>query len=423
MSPAAEALASFLRARRLMRPGLDRAGFGAWQNRALARWLARDLPRAPTYGKPVNSLADLPVTDKAALMADFAAFNTAGVTADQAWAAIAGGGSLRGLTVGASTGTSGNRGLFVISEAERFRWLGAMLAKTMADLLWRPRRVAIILPRDTRLYHAARRLGWIDLRFFDLTQGIESWLAELQAFAPAVIVAPPRALRALAEQKARLRPLRLFAAAETLDPIDRPLIEAHFAQPLRQIYMATEGLLAVSCPQGRLHLAEDSVYFEFDAAGDGLVAPIITAFCRQTQIMARYRMNDLLRLSAQPCPCGCALRAVDEVVGRMDDCFEFGGGGGGGGQITPDALRNAVIDADPRIDDFRLWQTGADAVTLVLPPDLPDPAALAARAALQALLARRGAAARLTVLRQPLAADPLRKLRRVERRWPKAPPP
>ncbi|TIX93818.1 MAG: CoF synthetase, partial [Mesorhizobium sp.] len=110
-------------------------------------------------------------------------------------------------------------------------------------------------------------------------------------------------------------------------------------------YMATEGLFAVTCRQGGLHLAEDSVFFEFEPAGDGLVTPLVTAFRRQTQIMARYRMNDLLRLSEQPCNCGSPLRCVDEVVGRMDDVFRLESVAG---QVllTPDILRNAVLKAD-----------------------------------------------------------------------------
>ncbi|TIU20141.1 MAG: CoF synthetase, partial [Mesorhizobium sp.] len=111
--------------------------------------------------------------------------------------------------------------------------------------------------------------------------------------------------------------------AETLDPVDRPVIEGFFRLPLDQIYMATEGLFAVTCRQGGLHLAEDSVFFEFEPAGEGLVTPLVTAFRRQTQIMARYRMNDLLRLSDQPCRCGSPLRCVDEIVGRIDDVFRL----------------------------------------------------------------------------------------------------
>ncbi|TGU70391.1 CoF synthetase, partial [Mesorhizobium sp. M1C.F.Ca.ET.144.01.1.1] len=131
-------------------------------------------------------------------------------------------------------------------------------------------------------------------------------------------------LRHLAAENFRLRPKRVFSASETLDPVDRPVIESFFRLPLDQIYMATEGLFAVTCRKGGLHLAEDSVFFEFEPAGEGLVTPLVTAFRRRTQIMARYRMNDLLRLSGQPCGCGSPLRCVDEIVGRIDDVFRLG---------------------------------------------------------------------------------------------------
>ncbi|TIT74383.1 MAG: CoF synthetase, partial [Mesorhizobium sp.] len=53
------------------------------------------------------------MTDKALLMARFEDFNIHGITAAEAWAALTRDGRVGSLTVGASTGTSGNRGLFV----------------------------------------------------------------------------------------------------------------------------------------------------------------------------------------------------------------------------------------------------------------------------------------------------------------------
>lgn len=412
MIPLAEALWSYWLTRRITRPGLSRARFERWQARALRHWLDRRLPQVGYYAQAPSQLQDLPIIDKSTLMGAFESFNTAGLSAEAAWAAMEAGGT-RGLTVGASTGTSGNRGLFVISEAEKFRWLGAIVAKAIPELLWRRPRVAIILPQDSGLYDSARQSRRIELRFFDLRAGPEAWQDRLEEFAPTVIVAPPKILRHFAETRARLTPQRLFSAAETLDPVDRPVIEAYFGLPLGQIYMATEGLLAVSCAAGGLHLAEDSVFFEFEPVGDGLVSPLITSFRRDVQIMARYRMNDLLRLSDAPCRCGSPLRVIDEVVGRMDDIFRVITNGG---QIviTPDILRNAVLDADRRIDDFRVIQQAPDRIELHLPPDLPDPAAMAAEAALQALLAARQAQATVALIRQPLPLDPSRKLRRVE---------
>jgi phenylacetate-CoA ligase len=363
------------------------------------------------YAEVPIRLVDLPVMDKAQLMVDFASYNVPGVTAQQVRDAMARDYRIGSHTVGASTGTSGNRGFFVISDAERFRWLGTILAKTIADLLWHRQRVAIILPQGTGLYDSANQFRQIQLRFFDLTVGPETWQGALETFDPTVIVAPPKVLRHMAEQGFRAQPIRVFSAAETLDPVDRPVIEAAFGAPLEQIYMATEGLLGVTCRHGCLHLAEDSIHFEFEPAEDGLVTPLISSFRRDTQILARYRMNDLLRLAPEPCPCGSPLQAVEEVVGRMDDCFHLQGQ-----LITPDVLRNAVLTADSRITDFRIVQTGRQDIALTLPPDLPSETADRAKHQLETLLRHRGLRAEVTLIRKPLALDVSRKLRRVERR-------
>ena len=418
MNGLAEAAGSFILTRWVSRK--SRADFERWQAAALRRFLDRDLPRAPFYRHAPARLADLPVTDKALLMANFERFNITCVSARDAWAAASTDGHLGDLTVGASTGTSGNRGLFVISEAEKYRWLGTILAKAVPDLVWRGMRVAVILPQNTGLYDSARKSRLIRLAFYDLTVGPESWRGALEAFDPTVIIAPPKILRHFAAEGFRISPKRVFSAAETLDPVDRPVIESFFRLSLDQIYMATEGLLAVTCRQGGLHLAEDSVFFEFEPAGEGLVTPLVTAFRRQTQIMARYRMNDLLRLSGQPCGCGSPLRCVDEIVGRMDDVFRLASRHGPV-LVTPDVLRNAVLKADRRIDDFRLVQTGPDRIELSLPPSLGDDvAAAAAHQAVQALLEARKAIATVTLIRAPLPLETSRKLRRVECRLEQA---
>lgn len=417
-----QALSSFWTTRRLSRPGLSRPEFDRLQARALRHWLDHDLSQVSAYPTAPRHLTDLPITDKSTLMADFVAYNRPRITADEVRQALDTDCQVRGHTVGASTGTSGNRGFFVITDAERYRWLGALLAKTLADLLWHKQRVAILLPQDTRLYASARTIPRLQLRFFPLALGADHWQPALEAYAPTVIVAPPKVLRHLAETRARLTPIRIFSAAETLDPIDRPIIEAAFHQPLHQIYMATEGLLATTCRHGTLHLAEDSVFFEFQPVGDGLVSPRITSFRRQAQIMARYRMNDLLRLSEQPCPCGSPLQAVAEVVGRLDDCFTLTGAQGPV-LATPDILRNAVLRSDPGITDFRIWQVAPDRIDLLLPPEVPAKTAEAARMALTAAVTGLGAKVDITLQQTSLPLDVTRKLRRVECRLPKGPTP
>jgi putative adenylate-forming enzyme len=352
-------------------------------------------------------------------MADFEAFNRVGLTTEEGWKALASGGIWEGYHVGASTGTSGNRGLYVISESERHAWLGAILAKALPGIWkpWAPReRVAIILPFHARLYDAASGTGRIRLRFFDLTLGPQAWREELAAFAPTTIVAPPKILRWLAESTLDLAPTRLFSGAEVLDPNDRRLIEEHFGKRLGQIYMATEGLIAVTCPEGTLHLCEDILHVELDPVpGSDLVSPIITDFRRRTQVMLRYRMNDLLRLARTPCSCGSPCVALAEVVGRQDDVFRFSHAR----QeilVTPDVMRNAILDADRRIQDFRLTQIGGARVALTVPSDLPDEAARRAREALLAVFRTYGLVRISVDLENRLLSLPVdRKLRRVRR--------
>lgn len=413
MIPILEAPRSFAATRWMSRTSLNRRRFKKMQTRQLQAWLRRDVPKVAFYRGTEPSLSALPIIDKATLMADFAAFNTAGLSAETVREAIMRDCRVGNLTVGASTGTSGNRGFFVISDAERFRWLGTILAKTIPDLLWQPQRIAVLLPQGTALYDSVNKLRRLQLRFFDLHERAETWQPHLEQFDPTIIVAPPRVLRLLAETGTSATPQRVFSAAETLDSVDRPVIEARFGAPLKQIYMATEGLLATTCQFGKLHLAEDSIHFEFEHVGEGLVSPLITSFRRRIQIMARYRMNDLLRLDPEPCSCGSPLQAVHEIVGRMDDCFRLVDANGTT-LITPDVMRNAVLDAHPAIDDFRLIQTTVGDIELILPPTSNPQVLDAAKARLDTLLQRRASTARLAARIAPLPLDPSRKLRRVE---------
>ena len=110
------------------------------------------------------------------------------------------------------------------------------------------------------------------------------------------------------------------------------------------------------------------------------------------------------------------------MIGRQDDCFDLPRRSGGGRlTITPDVLRNTIIDADRRIDDFRLRQTGPRDVELLLPRGSADTAQQAARLALLSLLNRLDVDADLAVKIEELSATSITKLRRVERRWKPGP--
>ncbi|MDP3737755.1 MAG: hypothetical protein Q8R02_10215 [Hyphomonadaceae bacterium] len=412
------AVSAFWNTKRLTRKLKSREDVARWRAARLDNFLRNKVPRAQFYaGLGATKLEDLPIVDKATVLANFARMNVAGVTLDEARAALATGEErVRGYIVGQSTGTSGNRGMYIISEVERFKWLGVILAKTLPDFPFTRHKVALTLPRYGQLYNSAAETGRLSLRFFDLALGVDAWREDLVAYAPDTIVAPPKVLRILAETT-KLPLVNVFSGAEVLDPLDRQIIEAAFGTKVREIYMATEGLFGVACPHGTLHLAEDAVAFEWEEVlHSDLVTPLVTDFTRSTQIMARYRMNDLLRLSSAPCTCGSPLQAVAAVEGRQDDVFELQGARGPV-TITPDVLRNAVVNADHRVQDFRILQTGPRQVELTLADDLPADTAKAARSSLQAALERIGAAGSVVELKSGIEASLDRKLRRVRREW------
>lgn len=407
-------LSAFWRTRARAARLRTRAQLMDWQSKQLSRFLKRTAPSVRAYSEePGRPLSDYPVMDKASLMANFDRYNTPGITADEGWRAYDGTGRIGRFSIGASTGTSGNRGLYVVSDAERYLWLGTLLAKALPDLLSQRYRVAVMLPRSSRLYDAANESGRLALKFFDLADGLESQFAAVAAFKPTVLVAPPHALLALARADLPLAPQHVFSGAEVLDPADRSDIEARFALTVREIYMATEGLFGVACAQGTLHLCEDCVAFEWEPAG-GVSSSLVTDFTRRTQMMIRYRMNDLLRLREAPCACGSPLQAVSEIIGRSDDTFDLQTANGARVLVTPDVIRNAVVGADWAITDFRVVQTGPQTVSLALP--VQNAALLpVAAGSLSALFRRFGANPEISAEATHLAPPQGGKLRRVIR--------
>lgn len=335
--------------------------YDARRARALSRFLRRDLPRASFYapyvGKP---LAELPVVDKATVLAEFAGFNRYGVTLDQAMSVASEAERTRdftptiaGVTVGLSTGTSGRPGVFLVSDRERRRWAGALMAQLLSPASLRiiarraPLKVALFLRANSNLYETLGS-SRVEFRYCDLTRPLAEHVARLADVD--VLVGPPSVLRELTTL-IQLRPTQVISAAETLEPDDAAAIEAAYGVPVEQIYQATEGLLGVSCPDGRVHLNEGYVHVEPEWLDSERFVPIVTDFTRTTQLVVRYRLDDVLLAADGPCPCDRPGRSVRAVLGRCDDVLDLAGT-----PVYPDVLRHAVALAGP--DDYRIEQHG-----------------------------------------------------------------
>ena len=400
-------LAAYLRTRARRPP--TRAALDAWQDRQVRRHLARVLPRAPFHRDRFAAAGPagwrtVPPVGKAEVMAAFDAANTAGVRLDDALAVALAAEASRdfapllpgGIAVGLSSGTSGRRGVFLASPAERDAWAGALLARVLPGPLGERHAVAFFLRANSALYE---RLGGRRLRFgfHDLLDPLGAHVARLNADRPTVLSAPPAMLRLLAAEAAagrlRIAPRKVVSVADVLTPDDRAAVAAAFGGPVHEVYQATEGFLGFTCAHGTLHLHETHLVVEREMLDDRRFVPVVTDFTRTTQPVLRHRLDDVLVLRAAPCPCGSVLTALDAVEGRADDVFLLDAGG----RTVPvfaDFLRRAALVGAPAAAEYAFRQTAPDRVEVALAvADADRPGAEAGVAAeLAALWARHGAA-------------------------------
>lgn len=417
-------LRSFLAKRWTLACVRSQAALARRQQKLLKQLMALASQNFPFYAKFAGvPFAQWPIVDKAVMLQHFGAMNAHGLSRETAWNIAEAGlrsanssGALADLTIGTSTGTSGQRGLFVVSAQERALWLGAILARCLPDFPFKKHRVAVMLATGNDLYATAKASGRLAFSFFDLKKGVLSHAEALKAFAPDVLIAPPKAVRALAEAGLALNLSHIFTGGEVLDPLDAAAIERWFKIAPRSLYQSTEGFLGVACKQGHIHLNEDDMLFEQEAVPghpDHFV-PVITDLRRRAQAMIRYRLNDMLVKLPHPCPCGSPLLALKRIEGRCDDVLNFPAPHGEI-SIMPESLRAIILDADRDIADFRLTQTAPQILTLALPNATPLPAQEKAKAALLAYLASLDANPVEINLLAGIDIDHARKLRRISR--------
>ena len=372
----------------------DRAHVAAHQAALLARFRSEVMPRSPFYAPLTDRpLDDLPAMDRDRMMAAFAAINTAGLSRADAEAlaraaepdAVGPTRTASGIAAGFSTGTSGRHGLFLTSPAERRIWAAALLGRFWPRPALRQQRIALFLRADNRLYAALNALV-VRLSFFDAAQPVEAHLRDVLALAPTVIAGPTSVLLQLAEALEaagkRLRPTTVLCGAEPAEPQDLARLHAAFGIRPDIIYQCTEGVLAMTCPHGSLHLNERHVVFRREIVDpvSGAFVPIISDLTRSSLPVLNYRLDDVLVPEPAPCPCGCASARLKRVEGRLADAIFLPRPAGGRRWISSETLRQIAF-ALPGATDWALHQTGRQRLHYFVAGNIPADA----RARLQGL--------------------------------------
>lgn len=355
----------------------DRESLEKHQQKMLARQLSFIREHSPYFSKlKFDRLEDLPIMDKQVMMEHFNELNTIGIDRDKALQlAIDSEKSrefdekLNGISVGLSSGTSGHRGLFVISDREIEVWAGTILAKLLPKNKILGNRVAFFLRADNNLYEGTKS-GAVDFRYFDILRNMDENVAKLNAFDPTILVAPPSVLGILADNvecgKLSIRPLKVVSVAEVLTHEDEQRFCRLFAQKMiHQVYQCTEGFLGYTCECGSFHINEDIVYVEKEYIDKTRFVPVITDCVRSSQPVIRYRLNDILVESNKTCACGSKCMVIEKIEGRMDDVFVFDNGNGEEIQVFPDFISRCVIYVSG-IKNYRVLQNSKSEVTVFL---------------------------------------------------------
>ena len=319
-----------------------------------------------------KDLIEFPVQEKKEFMKNFNGINTKGVDIKQAIDVATCSEksrnfspTLNGLTVGLSTGTSGNKGLFIVSRQERAMWV-ALILQRIIGWNFRKRKIAFFLRANSNLYTSVQS-KLLAFNFFDLLDPLDEHLSRIDKLQPNIIVGQPSLLILLAQaqkkEEIKLNPERIISVAEVLSPKDQEIIERVFQINVQQVYQCSEGMFGQSCKKGNIHLNEDGLIIEKQWIDKKRFIPIITDLRRNVQPIIRYKMNDILH--ATDCSCGSKMQAVSTIEGRMDDLLIF--------QqdkiIFPDFIRRAITGVNSEIDNYQLIRVSDRKLNMFVNPE------------------------------------------------------
>ncbi|TLX15963.1 F390 synthetase-related protein [Rhizobium sp. MHM7A] len=376
----------YLAAKRRLGAISSKADVEQIQTDGMARFRQKVMARSPFYREYVDApLSEIPIITKREMLENFDRMNTARIKLTEALAVGLQAEKDRDfspmigdITVGLSSGTSGSRGVFLVSKEERLRWAGIMLAHALPHSILKPTRIAFFLRANSNLYTTLNRGKHLVLDFYDITaghllggtrsgKGDEAYVDRLTRTQPDVLVAPASILRHLSNLAStgnfHIAPKRIFSVGEVLEPDDRKHIEGVFNRRVDQIYQCTEGFLGISDNSGTLQLNEAFVIIEKEWVdkASGRFRPMITDFSRTTQPIIRYRLDDILiedRSHIGP------FTALKQIEGRADSTLYFPTADGKLKPIFADAIRQAVLASDLGTAEYQIVQTAPDNIEM-----------------------------------------------------------
>jgi phenylacetate-coenzyme A ligase PaaK-like adenylate-forming protein len=295
----------------------------------------------------------------------------------------------------ASSGSSGHRGVFVHDwdawttyYMACFRFLLRQRRDAAARRTGPVRMASVAAGRPTHMSAATFRTFSDPSRFamhrFPVTLPREEIVAGLTDVHPEILAGYPSALHQLTLEatagRLRLAPDQVVVFGEPLLPEQREALEQAWSAPVHNWWGTSEAnVIGASCGHAAgMHLHDDLYVVEpVDAAGAPVAAGersagiLLTNLVNPLLPLLRYEISDEVTLLDEPCPCGSALRRVDDVQGRAEEGFRYPDGT----VVHPHVFRSR-LGAEPDILEYRVHQRVHGAEVEVVCAALVDPAGL-----------------------------------------------
>jgi putative adenylate-forming enzyme len=353
----------------------SREGIEAFHTQKLHQFAKNTLPKSKYYQKYFrNNKFDwesVSQISKLEFMTEFDDINTKGIKLTEAMEVAIKSektrdfkSEIKGITVGLSTGTSGKRGLFLVSESERAQWVALVMKRVLKPKLFRKQKIAFFLRANSKLYSSVSS-SMFEFIYFDIFRPIDELISELNACKPHILVSPPSILLDIAQAqqigRINIRPIQIISCAEVLHPNDKKIISTTFKVQIGEVYQCMEGFLGASCEFGTMHLNEDFIHFEKEWIEDDKFHPIITDFSRTSQPVVKYKLNDVLQLKKEACKCGSPFMAIEKIIGRDDDVLIFNGK-----RIYPDIIARKIALHTDDFQKYMITQVGPTTLRVII---------------------------------------------------------
>jgi len=369
----------------------------AGRERGLRALVAHARARSPWHGRRLagldpdrlreTDLPDLPVMTKDDLMEHFDEVVTdRRLTRDVVEAHLAALSTdaylLDEYHVCASGGSSGRRGAFVYDfEGWVTAWgsLARFIMRMTTEVFGpdsAPPVVAMIAADKashmTAAFSQTFRVPGLRLHRLPATWPLARIVAALNEIQPDSLQGYASVIHQLAAEalagRLRIAPRIVGTTSEPLLPEIREAIAATWGAPLFNALGTTEGLMGVSCSAGRgIHLNDDVCIVEpMDGAGNPVppgeraVKVYLTNLYNLTTPLIRYELTDEVTVLGEPCPCGTTLMRIDDIQGRLDDCFTYPGG-----QTVHPLTFRSPLGCERDIIEYQVCQTARGADVLV----------------------------------------------------------